>query len=267
MERLWIGAGNEPGPAERRLGLWVSSFGHGRDREHVVHDRTREDWLVMYVVAGHGTLRNGAHRLNVPAGAAVACFPHIAHDYRSDPEAGWEIWWCHFDGPQAARLVELCGLRPDQAMILPGVDQGLVGQWADALAALDRHGPHAGLDAGARLWRILVDTACRSQLAGHDQHRLLAAVEGEPRDLETMARAAGMGRFAFCRAFTAALGISPWRYVTLRRIARAKQLLAGSDLPVKEVATACGFDDPDYFSRAFRRETGTTPGAWRAAGW
>lgn len=263
MSPLQRSVHHHAGPAERHLGLWVEDIGHFAATDHAIHDRVRDDWLIMYVVAGRGSIRNGPHRLNVPAGAVVACFPHVAHDYRSDPDVGWEIWWSHFDGPLADRLVRLCGLRPDRAMAMPGVDQHLIGLWSEALDALERRGLHAGLDATARLWRILTDTACNSRLAGHDQHALLDATEGEPADLESMARAAGMSRFAYCRAFTAAMGVSPWRYVLMRRIARAKQLLAMSDLPVKEIARSCGFTDSDYFCRAFRRETGISPGAWR----
>lgn len=258
-----LSTGVTAGPAERRLGLWINGAGHYHTRRHSVSERVREDWLVMHVVAGRGMIRNGPHSLAVPTGAAVVCFPHLAHEYRSDPHEGWEIWWAHFDGPTAPRLVELCGLHPERAMILPGVEAGLVAAWSRLMEILGQREPHAGPRASAQLYRILVDLACSNQLSGHDQHRLLDAAEGAPDDLDAMAASAGMSRFRFARAFKRGMGITPWRYVLLRRIAQAKQLLAGSDLSVKEIASTCGFSDPDYFSRAFRREAGLTPGSYR----
>jgi transcriptional regulator GlxA family with amidase domain len=49
------------------------------------------------------------------------------------------------------------------------------------------------------------------------------------------------------------------RYVTLQRVARAKELLAGGDLPVPEVGRASGFGDASHFIRTFREATGETP--------
>ncbi len=56
-------------------------------------------------------------------------------------------------------------------------------------------------------------------------------------------------------------GISPQEYLFAIRIGKAKQLLSCYDNPmsIKEVAFAVGFEDPLYFSRRFRAETGETP--------
>ena len=58
-------------------------------------------------------------------------------------------------------------------------------------------------------------------------------------------------------------GISAGRYVEARRAREAQRLLAYSRTPIAEIGYALGFDDPAYFSRAFRRQTGETPSACR----
>ncbi len=50
-----------------------------------------------------------------------------------------------------------------------------------------------------------------------------------------------------------------------RRIERAKQLLAGSELPLAEVALSVGFKNQSHFSTLFRKFTEITPKAWRNA--
>jgi len=50
-----------------------------------------------------------------------------------------------------------------------------------------------------------------------------------------------------------------------RRMARARELLAGTDQPVGMIATGTGFTDAGTFSRQFRRRHGQGPSAWRAA--
>jgi AraC-like DNA-binding protein len=49
-----------------------------------------------------------------------------------------------------------------------------------------------------------------------------------------------------------------------RRMAEARGLLAGTDLPVSEVARRVGMADPGYFSRLFSRTHGRSPRQWRA---
>jgi AraC-like DNA-binding protein len=53
------------------------------------------------------------------------------------------------------------------------------------------------------------------------------------------------------------------RWITDMRMARARTALERSDASVAEVGAACGYDDPAYFSRVFRRAHGVPPATWR----
>lgn len=53
-------------------------------------------------------------------------------------------------------------------------------------------------------------------------------------------------------------------YINRKRISMAQSLLANGGLNVSEIAWACGFSDPAYFCRVFRKYTGTTPGGYRS---
>lgn len=55
-------------------------------------------------------------------------------------------------------------------------------------------------------------------------------------------------------------------WVTERRMAEARMLLARTGLPVNDIARRIGYDDPAYFARCFRRAHGVPPLAWRRAG-
>jgi AraC-like DNA-binding protein len=54
-------------------------------------------------------------------------------------------------------------------------------------------------------------------------------------------------------------------WITERRMAEARRLLSGTDVPVAEIARRVGLPDAGYFARVFRRSHGTTPRAWRRA--
>ena len=81
--------------------------------------------------------------------------------------------------------------------------------------------------------------------------------------VEEAARQAGVSRSCLYRAFQAEFGCSPSAYLIRYRIQRAAQLLRHSTLPISAVAASVGFEDPLYFSRAFRRAVGQSPTEYR----
>jgi AraC-like DNA-binding protein len=78
-----------------------------------------------------------------------------------------------------------------------------------------------------------------------------------------MARAALASPAHFSRAFAAAFGIPPGRYLQERRITRAAFLLRETPLPVTEIALAVGFRSLGTFSSTFSRLMGISPRAYR----
>lgn len=86
-----------------------------------------------------------------------------------------------------------------------------------------------------------------------------------PAGIEALAHEAGMSRSAFVQRFTDLLGVSPGRYSLLQRIALAELLLRDTDLTTAEISYRTGYDAPEAFSRAFKRETGRAPADWRTA--
>jgi AraC-type DNA-binding domain-containing proteins len=91
----------------------------------------------------------------------------------------------------------------------------------------------------------------------------LEAHFAEPVRIEQVAAEVFLSPDRFTEVFAAVMGRTPRDYLRFLRIERAKSLLAASDAPVTEVATAAGFGDPAYFARAFREAVGMSPRAYR----
>ncbi|MDL9981304.1 helix-turn-helix transcriptional regulator [Microbacterium sp. ASV49] len=97
--------------------------------------------------------------------------------------------------------------------------------------------------------------------------RVVAAIDAAPGDNWTIAALATIGtmsRTVFAERFRAAFGLPPAAYVTEVRMRTAQKMLAGGTA-VGEVSRSLGYGSEDGFSRAFRRRTGQSPSAWRAA--
>jgi AraC-like DNA-binding protein len=85
-----------------------------------------------------------------------------------------------------------------------------------------------------------------------------------PLTVERLARLAGLSPFHFIRAFRAAFGQTPHRYLRDKRIERAKELLITTPLPVTEICDQIGFQSLGSFSTLFRRIARETPAEFRA---
>jgi two-component system response regulator YesN len=97
--------------------------------------------------------------------------------------------------------------------------------------------------------------------------RAIAYIESaysNPIGLETAAEELGTSAGRLSRLFVEQTGQGFSGWLIGYRIARAKELLARPGASIKEVSASCGYVDPNYFARLFKKETGYTPTAWAA---
>jgi AraC family transcriptional regulator len=103
-------------------------------------------------------------------------------------------------------------------------------------------------------------------LPGWRLKRALEMVEAkltEGPSLSQLARHVGLHPTSFCRAFKQSTGVSPHRYLLLRQVARAKEMMGDQNLTLTQIALDCGFRTSSQFSVIFRRITGLAPSAYR----
>ena len=149
-----------------------------------------------------------------------------------------------------------CVLRADIAMGCPGgqiLRDGVQSLIAHHLATLRPAGGHDSAPAPGPLFPARL-RAVREFIRAN-QHRELRLAE--------MAVVAGMSTFHFARAFKAATGVPPYRYVLAERLSTACRLLEATGLPIGEIARLTGFQTVTGFGSAFRQRWGTSPSQFR----
>jgi AraC-like DNA-binding protein len=106
-------------------------------------------------------------------------------------------------------------------------------------------------------------------LAGlNDPHvnRAITTLHAQPArawTVEDLARVVGVSRSALADRFTDLIGESPIRYLTSWRMHLAKQLLSEGEHSLAEIAERVGYESEYAFNRAFKRQVGSPPAAWR----
>ncbi|MFP2905306.1 helix-turn-helix domain-containing protein [Pyxidicoccus sp. 3LFB2] len=163
-------------------------------------------------------------------------------------------------------------------VVVPCEDQGL-GRWLrETLTLL------AGGHALSESLRQEIATAWAHALFAHslrdasaslpgadavrDERVVAALVQARARpeedwELGALAARVGVSRSVLAERTTALLGEPLGHYLRRLRIDRAATLLESSDAPVKTIAARVGYDSESAFARAFSRERGTSPTAWR----
>jgi AraC-like DNA-binding protein len=84
-------------------------------------------------------------------------------------------------------------------------------------------------------------------------------------DLGELSRSFGVSEPHFRDVFASRVGVPPGRYALSRRVAHAAFEISHTDRGISDIALDYGFDNPDTFTRAFRRETGITPSSFRSS--
>jgi AraC-like DNA-binding protein len=96
--------------------------------------------------------------------------------------------------------------------------------------------------------------------------RALAALHARPTEAwtaEALALEVGMSRSVFAERFASLVGQPPMQYLTLWRMHVAAQQLREGRGSVAQIGFAVGYESEAAFSRAFKRQFGTSPGSWR----
>jgi transcriptional regulator GlxA family with amidase domain len=81
--------------------------------------------------------------------------------------------------------------------------------------------------------------------------------------VERLAEHTGMSPRTFARVYAEKMGLTPARMVEKIRIEAVRRSLEETDMPIKQIAAACGFGNEDRLRRAFARQVGTTPADYR----
>lgn len=139
-----------------------------------------------------------------------------------------------------------------------------------------RTGSERDIEAAAQALFAQLNGACYEAKRSRDvdaldrlarARKLIEAEPSAPLDLEAIARRACLSPYHFHRLFRRQYGVTPHRYLTDRRVARARELLRTTELSVTEICLEVGFSSLGSFSTLFRRHVGHPPARYRRRLW
>lgn len=234
---------------------------------HTYGPTVRNYYLFHLIVSGKGTFTAAGSTYALDKNKAFFIRPNTLHVYSADDEEPWYYVWLGFKGRGAAALSDKavggsdCVFDVDPEFIYEL--EGILKTGTDNMEVLFRL---TGI-----LYRFLGSLyASRTRDKQPRPDIVKSAVKFiennyfRPFDITWLAKELGMSRAHFSTVFSAAMGASPYNYLTKYRISKAEKLLTGrTGLTVTEVAYSVGFASIERFSEMFKKYTGFSPLAYR----
>lgn len=270
----------------------LATVGYALWKPGVTHaERVFEAYDLIICAKGSLYMEEEGTAYEIGPGKLLVLEPGLRHRGYRPTEEETEVYWIHFRHPAASplKLAEKQGwqqqplARTDQdteprpAMIdvpkFADVDLRTIRPLLDEMIALHRSlTPYRSFELQLRFSQLLLQLQHGMRQGGPQSrsYELSERVASYLEDrLDTAFDAGQMERdlhyhFDYlARCLKQHTGMSPLQYRHHQQIERAKRLLAHTDDPLKQIGEQCGFPDPNYFARLFKRETTFTPGAYR----
>ena len=238
--------------------------------------RMLDEYQLIYCAKGAGLFRTeSAGEMNVKAGDMMMLFPQERHTYHPDEKTGWKEYWIGFKGPNIEMrvkngffstqhplfhlpvtmtndIVNLYNLGIKAAKHMEKGYQQLLSGYVNMLLGYISSYDNALSQAE----KETTEAIHQAILFIHNnyQHDIQS---------EDVASAINWGYSRFRKAFLQQTGITPYQYIQETRIKQSKFLILNTTKALKDIAYEVGFNNPDYFSTAFRRITGISPLSFR----
>lgn len=246
-------------------GFFPHAARHGRSRP-----RGARENILLICTNGSGWVQLPETTTSIHRGDAVLISAQTPHEYAASATDPWTLWWLHFLGADASELVRTARAAaggPISHLLDPAPLSSLVSQAIDGLDMATAGGLIRASGAAWNALAQLVATGRRTtgtQLSPVEQAVAhLRATVPQRTSVEALASMVGLSSSHFAALFQEQVGIAPLRYQNELRMARARELLDSTDLPVAVIAKECGYHDPLYFSRQFSKVHHQSPTAYR----
>ena len=228
----------------------------------------------QFTLAGWGCFQlYGRSPQRVPPGSGFfAVIPSRHRYYLPEGSPGWTFGWLGLYHPYLVRRIAAQVAVTGPVVTTPA-DSPLVATAARLVRGAFQKDFRDRFDVEMALFELVIAyerVAHKLSDPEGERERLLEALRARvmadptrPLGVARVAAEHGMSRSHFSHYLKARTGLSPGRFMTEVRIQEASRLLVQTRMPLKQIASACGFANVNHFGKVFRRFQHVTPAGYR----
>ena len=237
------------------------------DGSYLVQRHNAGVYVFEYILEGTGTVQAGGREFTASAGDAYILHRGDDHRYYSDDKDPWTKVFFNVNGELVERLLTIYGLESRMLIRHSGVKELFmefyeITRGAEPVEELNRRCALKFHEILLRLYEKTRDVPEVSREALLLRQYLDARVEQKV-TVEEMAASIYRSKDYAIKLFKREFGQTPYSYLIRKKMDMAKSLLRNTTIPVKQIAFRLGYDDQNYFSNLFKKETGASPVQFR----
>lgn len=232
----------------------------------------RNDYLLIYVHSGKASIvdKNKTITFNKNSIIIYKPFQPQHYTYIACPDS--EIYWIHFNGVFAEKILEDLNLTCHYRSIKP--NKLIVKFFTDIYQALIEKKNNYEITCNY-LFLMLLSVLSESQQNSfetkdnrkqHQIKQLLLEIDANIQNyhsIDDLASFCSMSNSTFIKLFTSTVGLPPIEYLNSRKLEHSTYFLTETDYSISEIAEMCGFQNQFYFSKMFKKKYGVSPLKYR----
>lgn len=240
---------------------------------HCIHRNAIEEYIMIYCIDGNGWIDMVGRERKVNKGDIVFCNIRKPHGYGADLETPWSIYWAHFIGEGVEELFKMLNISEEEPIIHIGEKTEIITLMRKIHDVLSNGYSFPNLFYSSTCFQEIISLIIRfkfySNLKSQESIYIDEAINYMLKNinstftLEQLAQYVKLSKFHFSRKFKERIGYSPLEYFNRLKIQKACELLSTTNLQVKEISAFLDFNNPLYFSEAFKRFIGISPAKYR----
>lgn len=239
----------------------------------------RDNYVIHYISKGKGILYYKNEKIALSAGDLFLLKPNEVTFYQADEEEPWSYYWIGIGGNKSdiyfdlSRLGEVAYLHHNKEQ----PTQKVASQIIQLITQAEEKERTTGnqLELLSQTYKLLFELSVLSPNSTNHQlnqsekiclecrHTIEKHYNIDGLSISSIAQKLNVNRSYLTTLFKKYYHISPKDYLLQTRMKRAKQLLENTEEPIKVISYSVGYQDPLYFSKAFKEFYNISPSQFR----
>lgn len=231
----------------------------------VIRKKGRQDYHILLINSGICEALHKGNAYTLTRGNIIVYAPDEEQKYSFKSESS--TLWCHFSGNIVKKLLDSCNITSGTYFLKP--NKAIFDSYSNLIQRF--HQPNREKFSNVSLLELIYNISDAITLSEQKDNSdiilpiltYINANYNKQITLDELAKKSGYSKSRFSHIFSQFTETTPIKYQNDIRLKTSREMLSSTNKSITEIAISCGFNDPLYFSRLFKKIYNITPTEYR----